>query len=440
MIHRMGGCVLALALLSLAGRAGLAEDDLLDTVGMLLKQRQPGAVLSLFEGGAPKALQEDPVAVRRLCAQVEENARACTIATDGDGTTASLIAIVVGIADASLGKSGDSADAHRAKAHALGAQIRCEIAATRYKGDEGPWEECARLCLRAAELDAGRKALYTADAGRYLGEWLPHAGARQAEVRARTLETLKTGLASAPGDANLTSALGAMYVSEIRAAVAGGRKGDLKKIVPEALDALRPAKEPSSGREGDLLAGAFNEIISLAGENKLKVKDDYLSVERQSLDWTARHPRARGWDLTLSGDSTGELDLVCETDDCRVHIEMRKFSWDYKYTTPDGEAGGDNTGGMMKQTQSLSLAQFSKVEKHKPKVAGKLNKNVKKTTGYEISGLDADGKPYWVRGWVFKGDEHQRTYAVLVHVRGVAPESMPEVDWILENLRERPKK
>jgi hypothetical protein len=435
------GCLVVVAALAVTFGSTLAqaEDDNLDMVEMLLKQRQPEQALKLFEHLLP-SLAEDPDRTCKACGFMEKYARANTLAAGGDGTTASLIQVFVGLADKCLAENGESAEAHRAKAHALGAVTICEIASTRFDGS-GNWEACAKLCTKASELSKTRKSQYLADTARYLGDWYPHAAARQAEVREKVLATIKAGLEASPDDADLTAALGAFYVNEAKSAIAAGKKNDAKKAIVAAIDAVKPDGDVPLGRKGNLQAGGYNALLTLAGRNKIKVKGDYIMAEKKSTEWLVSYPRGRGWEFSLSGDTQGVFTLSRETEHGELVVHMRAYSWNINYTTPDGEAGGDNITGLMRQNQQLVMEGFTEVDKHKKKIGGKLNKRIKKTTGYEIRGADEEDNPYYVRCWAFKGDEHQRSYLVQVRITGQGPEEEnPEIEAILDSLEEREKK
>ncbi len=426
-----------LAAVMLAAPVQADESRDLERLASMFRAKEPGKMLEWLKMGIVDVDEDNISLARKACAMLERYARATTLANDGDGTTSALIEWFEEKAEKILKKSPKKPSAYRAKAYVLSARAKCEIAAVRFKGP-GPWEECATLCLKAAELSKTKKALYTAHAVGYYNDWYPHAGDRQAEVQKLARDTAKQGLASHPDDPYLKAAVGNSYLAEAQAHVAAKRKGPAKKTLQAALEALEPSGELPKGPKGSEQAGAYNHVLTFALANKIRVKGEYIASEKNSSEWQICYPRGTGWKYAVGGGFDGVWNISRDTDWGKCRILMNQYSWDTLYG--EAEVGGDNTTGVAEHGSKEMLGSFSKIDKHKKKIKGKLNRQTKKTAGYDIRGLDEDDEPFRVRGWYFKGCEHRKTYALLVMWWGDAPAIDPEVDFILKKLREREKK
>jgi tetratricopeptide (TPR) repeat protein len=430
----------ALAALLAVPQGVRAEDDSVDFLEMMLRSRQPRKLVDILDKGPGDEMVADPRSARRACEFLDKYARINTIASDGDGTTADIIKWFDDAIAQLLGKHADSADLHRAKAHLLNARATSDKTAGRFEGD-GPWEACAELCMKAGELDGARRSEHLSAAAAYLGTAAAHNSRRREELESRALEMIQKGLEADPEDAHLKAALGNHYVQAAKAAVADGSKGAAKKALKEALEILEPPEgELPRGKKGDKVAGAYNKLLTFAARNKLRVRGDYVPKEKKTTQWILSYPRGTGWDAGLGGGRGGLFTLTKDLDEGNIVLLMRYYSWDTNYTTPDGEAGGDNASGLMKQGQQLALQEFTEIDKRKKKLGGRLNRNITKTYGYEIIGVGSDDEPQRVRGWYFKGDERMQTYAIELWTTGKVPEILPEVEYVLEGLEERPKR
>lgn len=201
---------------------------------------------------------------------------------------------------------------------------------------------------------------------------------------------------------------------------------------------LEPDGELPRGRAGDRCAAAYNDVLFLGLANKIKIKGEVIPKNITNREWNVHVPRGNGWQWTR-GEDDGLWTVRKRYPDGYAIIRMRSYSWARLYTTPDGETGGDNMGGMMKQGQQSVLEHLSDVKKRKKKIGGKLNKYVKKTLGYSMEGMDEDEDVVHVRAWYFKGKERMFTYSLQVWRYGTVPND-GQIDYILGTIKEKPKK
>jgi hypothetical protein len=443
MTLRLKGALAALMLTCLlvpAPAPASADEGLLKLVRLLIEAGEVKELASvLSEERATTELTKDPETTMTACGYMAAHARALTVSDIGDERTGQLIKQFDALAAQAMREHADCAAAFRAKAYVLSAKGRNELAADRLEGT-GPFVECAELCLKAATLSKKSKAPYIASAVQYLAEGYPHAGDGAAALLARAVAAAKAGLQESPDDATLKAALGTTYIRQAELALQAKKKGDAKKALASALTLLKPSGELPSGKAGDAQAAAFNNLLFFGKANKIKLKGDIICKTRKSTTWQVEEPRGIGWKYAMGGGGQSVLSLRRTYPNGSVSIVVSAYSWSMLYTTPDGEAGGDNMGGMMRQGQQQALELLPQIDKRKKKISGRLNKTVPKTVGYYLEGLDDDDDPLRIRGYYFKGKERQETYGVDIYYYGDVDEDDAQVRFIVNSLKERPKR
>ena len=417
------------------------SDEMLKLLRMLLNSRHVEGLQEFLDETIKSVLAEDPEAACGFCGLVEESIAGLARGKNGAENGKSLLATQRDVMGRLQEDHADSPLSVRAKAYALCAQARFELARETFSGT-GPWEECAKLCMEASRRTSGEESSeHIASAARYLAEGHPHAGERAPELLGQARQVVEAGLEKKPGDPELTAALSNVLVRQAEHFVAGKKKADAKKALEQAMALVKPEGDVPIGREGDRTARAYNEIIVFAAENKVRVKGETINRQRKLSGWTICYPRGLGWDYSMGGSGGQTMFTLSRTyPQGRAFIIMEGFDWDTNYTSDGGQAGGDNVGGIMDQNQEQALVDFQDIKKRRKKMGGKLNRLIKKTTGYEIQGTDEDGKPVYVRGYYFKGDHHRRTFGLEVWLYGDVSPKDAQLDFILGDIKEREKK
>lgn len=193
---------------------------------------------------------------------------------------------------------------------------------------------------------------------------------------------------------------------------------------------------------GNRAKGLRSQAYSFLLEKKLgKPKFTMRSRKLGRGRFEVSVPEGSHWDTRGGDGHRSILSIKRETIDGNfVSIRMHAYSWASLYTTPSGEVGGDNLKGLMQSDQADDLKKMKKVLKHKKLVKGKLNRNVKKTTGYYISGIDEDNDNWYVRAYLFKMGEYQSSYSLHISIWGPNPRIDPEIEAFLKHFKPIVKK
>ena len=120
-------------------------------------------------------------------------------------------------------------------------------------------------------------------------------------------------------------------------------------------------------------------------------------------------------------------------------IEIYRYRRDTEYTRRDGTGvGGDNPTGLADRDRESIRGYLDKITRERKRVAGRLNKSIRKSVGYELAG-ERSGRPRWYRSWYFRGEVRRDTYLVAVDKFYGLLRIDAALEHVLNSIRELPK-
>ena len=214
------------------------------------------------------------------------------------------------------------------------------------------------------------------------------------------------------------------------------------KTAGAALTTLLTRLAPSAAVSSDEpeLIGLYNHAVTAARRLKLPVKAPYRAREQRttcgSLSFDV--PLHTGWTSKVAeGDQAVSWWVRDRGVTNESTLRVWKYSTSVDYVDDEGKTiGGDNVGGRAKSFYESDRAAISRVRKASPTI-GKLSKTITAAKGYEIRGENEIGLELWFREWYFKPSKAKdRVINVSLRRTGVVLEDDPEIEFILESMRE----
>ncbi len=440
-------CVQLLALLACVGGLGhLAQaspaDRLADSFLKALEESGIGRARELLDDRALSILAKEPTGALMVCGYAAIYAQALAESATPDARDG-LLALMDRVQEvARLAVQTDPRDGicYRAMAHAGIARART-LRALRLPAAPELWFEAAHLARRGSLFlpDLMPEALPAAEG--YVEEAVPleqpdRLASYQAayEAKARLVHQ---------GDVDIETRLDIGHLAKVYADVALA-KGDRKAAgtaISFALDVLDQieAKHDNYGRAGGTL---YNRLLGLAHSLRLETKRDFR-VRAQTSRWKyLGYDKPVGWSTEYADeDNEQTLEVLIRSEhgtETTVELVTYWLGSDY-YDVENQAYGGDNISGLSDMNRKMRRPDLTKLTRERKSVKGRLNANVTKTHGFELQGK-VDDSDIWIRGWVFKGEHRERSYLVVVtkHGRNVACD--PELERLLDSIKELPGK
>ncbi len=242
--------------------------------------------------------------------------------------------------------------------------------------------------------------------------------------------------------AALAQTLAASYLWAARTLAPQQRKAS-KQALRYALDLLRPHVRVETP---DLEpASLFNDAVTFGKTSKFVMREAYVTLPAQALEGALVFdvPVSKHWfvrDVPSTEETPGYV-YVTETDAAGSRVRQllfRRYFWGSEYAFGDsGTVKGDNVKKIVRGLQGLAAettfapgARTPKIAKHKltRDLAGHAFKIRGKTRG-------ESPEPLCVLGHGVRGS-HQATLVVLVYVYDGTESLGPELEALLESLRE----
>ena len=232
----------------------------------------------------------------------------------------------------------------------------------------------------------------------------------------------------------------ASLARDLRAAIQLATREDKTAgpVLTALLTRLAPAAAvPPNDPE---LVGLYNHAVTAARRLKLPVKAPYRTREQRTSCGSLAFdvPLHTGWvQKATEGNQAVAWWVLSRGVTNETTLRIWKYSTSVDYVDDEGKTiGGDNVGGRAKSFYESDRATISKVRKASPSI-GRLSKTIAATKGYELRGEDDVGIELWYREWYFKPSKAKdRVINVSLRRTGVALEDDPEIEFILESMRE----
>ncbi len=205
----------------------------------------------------------------------------------------------------------------------------------------------------------------------------------------------------------------------------------IRKRLTNLLETLQPIAQV------DIDAGTtYNDTITLIRKNKKKLplKFEYATefVSKQGI-WMSI-PRSRRWRF---GTRIFQFD--------RDGVVLRKFvfddySWTSEYTWGSKAIGGDNAKGLCSYDVDSVTGMFSKINRKRSAVKGRLNRNISGCYYYWLQGKDTDGDDLTVRSYFFKSTLQRLTHNLTIYEWINKKEIDPAGKFVIGSMTEKPRK
>lgn len=332
----------------------------------------------------------------------------------------------------------DDRRAWRALAEAKVARARASFARGETQAAE-VWFSAADAYERAAAPDDPGDGARVRCVGRIVAG-AATAGAQSASVVGRGTGIAKKALGTPGVAADVRMAYGRALFDAARQTLASDRK-TAREAARAAFDAIRPLR---AGEKTEVAhAMLWNDTVTFDRANKFGLDESYAT---RRIPWfadglyTVDLPISRDWILDgalivhrarSEDDREGE---VVAAFGCHAY----SFSAVYRYAAEKIEISGDNPKALAAYIYAADYRSlFKKVTQTREPKKMKLGTDV---NGYlmEVIGEDADGNPFRVRDWVFRG-AGQKSHEVRMADSSRTSDLDPEAQALLESIREAPK-
>lgn len=407
-----------------------------------LKDADPQPVRKLLKPEVCEALAQDSKDAAAVCYLAVLHIRHVTEDTSDPEDVLPILDAFLAIGARTVDLHPDEVDAHVALARARRALCRHRLV------DDGTirpaeWHAIADAWLAAGRLPKGESrtidAFVTLLEGAAAGEEHRVALRTHAETLGRDL------LAKHAGHPQAGAGLAEVRFAQARGHFERGEKKDAEAAAREALALVGPLTGPGSAVRSRARSVA-NRVARFLRSSKIDRKAEFLSRERKTR-WhylAFLLPWGTHWSIEhTKGKDAQTMTTLLRWDEMPskgwTRVTFRRYKWSTDYTSDDGDVGGDNSRGLLERDRKRDLAWLTKINRQKKLIRGKLNRQIRKTAGYEIRGIDDDLDPWWIRTWYFKSEERARTFLVRVTRFGPDPASDPEIQHILDSIRELPE-
>ena len=415
----------------------------LATIREHLKKADPQPIRKLLTPAVCEALAKEPKDAAQACAYAVIYARDATEDTSDPEDMVPILEAFLHIGQRSVELHPEVVDAYIALARARRALCRHRLAEDGVvRPDE--WQAVADAWFAASRCPKGQ--IHTVDAFLTLLEGAA-AGTKQRVALQDRAEKLGRDLLAQ----NAKHPQASVGLAEVRFAQARRSFGAGDKQAAAAAAAeVRSLVEEHTGSSSPVCHRArslVNRTARFLRSTKIDRKAEFLAREKKTRwgylafdmpwgsHWSVEHSKRKNVQTMTTLKRTEEL-----TSPGRTYITFKRYKWSVEYTSEDGDAGGDNPRGLLEQDRKDDIEWLAEVGRQKKLIRGKLNRAIKRTSGYELRGTDADLDRWWIRTWYFKSKDRPRTFCVRVSRYGREdPGTDPEIQHILDSIREVPE-
>jgi hypothetical protein len=437
---RLGAALATLVLGSAVGfaRPARAADDaaaIVDRFVKMLGEKRIDAALQPMKDEVLDTVAADPAQTVRLAQEVFDHC--LEQMSEREQASVALATVAVQIttkATAACPADQPPAD-DRARAHVY-ARLAAAVAARSLRDVVKPaqWAEpLADLRRIAATHAEGEADLVRCVDGvlRAADDEAPDDAALRAAA-----ETAAAGVKAFPQSARLQD-LALKADIALACAISVLKPADAKAPLQKVLAALAASPGLETDKEKlELYNRCVSEAKRVGGSGKFEFK---FETQRSPNGWFEFDwPKYSGW---RKDEMDGERDifrLVRGAPRSGYALKMEHYRHDTNYKVDDVHSiGGENKSGMAKYDHDhYILPMFTKVAKDDRNAKGKLSSRYTETNGFEIRGTDKDGDSLRVRAWYFFGKVNKHTMVLTLFQVGSVKERDPQIEFVLESLRE----
>ncbi len=439
MIRKLG--LIGLCVLLLAGPTAAEPAEDLIFIIQKLYERDLDALNDYLTDARVKSIAGEPTIAMSACDEMSRFIRSITMRAADTHPVERLTKTCWAIGEGALKNADDSAEAHRAMAAAYLVRARFNLAAE-LEPEVEDWLKSSELCLKAAELAEENKEKLD-HVQRAIWRIREAAHCPSVDVDGLYDRAIKICDTHSPGNEEPLIAVERGETRLRKAMLIVGDKKRKKDAIALIDASMKELESLTRDKKVGLRAkGLQNQARSTLLENKLaKPKFEMKSRKIGRKRFEVFYPVGKHWEFEGGDGHDHIFTLTRESIDGNfVRIRLHAYSWSSLYTSGNGDVGGDNLKGLMQDDQKTDLEKMKKLGKHKKLKKGKLNRNVPKTTGYELSGIDEDGDNWYVRAYLFKLSDYRSSYSLHVSVWGPNPRLDPELKETLKLFKPLPKK